>query len=336
MSGWNPDRDPGWSSDWMSRLPPRLHDLPLWELAVPGSHDSMSFCLDTSSPLQPSLPCIVTLCDHILPRCTRACVARWATTQQSVLSQQCDLGIRFFDLRVAKKPEVGGDLFFAHGLYTKLSVKETLKELSCWLDLHPSEVFILAFSHFESLTDEDHTHLMNFITSLFAHKLVCSQEVPTLRSCWVKGQQLVVSYDKEQVQHPGLWPGIPYWYANSPNPLKVVSYLEERQRAGRPAGFYVCGLNLTENAACVLLHPKDDLKKMTVKAAAPLLHWAAAQHTGPGTAAINIICCDFVGLIADFCSCIIALNYKPPLAVTMATLKEIPPDLTLSLPVCAS
>ncbi|XP_029941916.1 PI-PLC X domain-containing protein 1-like isoform X1 [Salarias fasciatus] len=335
MSGWNPDRDsdldPGWNVDWMSRLPPRLHDVPLWELAIPGSHDSMSFCLDASSPLLPSQPCILTLCDRVLPRCTRTCVFRWATTQQqSVLSQQCDLGVRFLDLRVAKKPKAGGDLYFAHGLYTKLRVKETLQELSCWLDLHPSEVFIIAFSHFESLTDEDHTHLMNLITSLFTHKLVYSKEIPTLRSCWVRGQQLVVSYDREQEQHPELWPGIPYWYADSPDPLEVVSYLEERQREGRPAGFYVCGLNLTEDAACVLLHPLDDLRKMTVKAAAPLLRWAAAQRAGPGAAAVNIICCDFVGLIADFCSRVIALNYKPLLAVTMATLLHTQGALKIS------
>uniref|UniRef100_A0A3B5MGB0 Phosphatidylinositol-specific phospholipase C X domain-containing protein n=1 Tax=Xiphophorus couchianus TaxID=32473 RepID=A0A3B5MGB0_9TELE len=39
------------NSDWMSSLPEELLDVPLWNLAIPGSHDSMSFCLDMSSPV---------------------------------------------------------------------------------------------------------------------------------------------------------------------------------------------------------------------------------------------------------------------------------------------
>uniref|UniRef100_A0A3Q2NU65 Phosphatidylinositol-specific phospholipase C X domain-containing protein n=1 Tax=Fundulus heteroclitus TaxID=8078 RepID=A0A3Q2NU65_FUNHE len=41
----------GGNPDWMSRLPEDLLDVPLWNLAIPGSHDSMAFCLDVSSPV---------------------------------------------------------------------------------------------------------------------------------------------------------------------------------------------------------------------------------------------------------------------------------------------
>ncbi|GAA6224213.1 PI-PLC X domain-containing protein 1-like [Lates japonicus] len=303
----------GGNPDWMSCLPEELLDVPLWNLAIPGSHDSMAFCLDVSSPVQRSEPCLLRVIDRLLPCWTRPCVYRWATTQQSVLSDQCDLGVRFLDLRIARKPAGGSKLFFAHGIYTLITVKEALDELATWLDAHPKEIVIVCCSHFESLTGEDHTSLVEYIITLFREKLCSSQETPTLRSCWSRGQQVIVSYGNQEVvlQHPELWTGIPYRYADSPDPKKVIAYLEDQKRRGRPAGFYVSGLNLTEDAPYVLLHPLQSMRKMTVKALSLLLGWASEQRPGPQDGGVNIICCDFVGL-SQFCSLVIGLNYKPP------------------------
>ncbi|XP_042261241.1 PI-PLC X domain-containing protein 1 isoform X1 [Thunnus thynnus] len=297
--------------DWMSRLPEKLLDVPLWNLALPGSHDSMSFCLDVSSPVLRSEPCLLRLTDRLFPCWTRPCVYRWATTQQSVLSDQCDIGIRFLDLRIARKPAEGVKLFFAHGIYTLLTVKEALEELATWLDAHPKEIVIISCTHFDSLTDGDHTRLVDYILSLFGEKLCSSQDSPTLRSCWSRGQQVIVSYDNQQMlqQHPELWTGIPYWYADSTDPKKVIAYLEDQKHRGRPAGFYVSGLNLTEDAPYVLFHPFQNLRKMTTKALSLLLRWASEQRPGPEVGGVNILCCDFVA-ISQFCSLVISLNYK--------------------------
>ncbi|XP_028280388.1 PI-PLC X domain-containing protein 1 [Parambassis ranga] len=306
--------------DWMSRLPEELLDVPLWNLAIPGSHDSMSFCLDVSSPVLGSEPCFLRLTDRLVPCCTRRCVYRWATTQQSVLSDQCDLGIRFLDLRIARKPAGGSTMFFAHGIYTLITVKEALEELAAWLDAHPKEIVIISCSHFESLTDDDHACLVEFMMWLFGGKLCSSRETPTLRSCWSRGQQVIVSYDNQQMvlQHPELWTGIPYWYADSTDPKKVISYLEEQKRRGRPAGFYVTGLNLTEDAPYVLLHPFQSMRKMTMKALSLLLRWTDEQRPGPERGGVNIMCCDFVG-VSQFCSLVIGLNDKLPVrACTLA------------------
>ncbi|XP_023282788.1 PI-PLC X domain-containing protein 1-like [Seriola lalandi dorsalis] len=300
----------GGNADWMSCLPEELLDVPLWNLAIPGSHDSMSFCLDVSSPVLRSQPCLLRVIDRLFPCWTRPCISRWATTQQSVLSDQCDLGIRFLDLRVARKPAGGSKLFFAHGIYTLMTVKEALDELANWLDAHPKEIVIISCSHFESLTDRDHAWLVEYIIMLFRKKLCSSQDTPTLRSCWSRSQQVIVSYGNQQVvlQHPELWTGVPYSYADSPDPEKVIAYLEEQKSRGRPAGFYVSGLNLTEDTPYVLLHPLQTMRKMTLKALSLLLSWTSEQRPGP-EGGVNIICCDFVG-ISQFCSLVIGLNYK--------------------------
>uniref|UniRef100_A0A3Q3XCL5 Uncharacterized protein n=1 Tax=Mola mola TaxID=94237 RepID=A0A3Q3XCL5_MOLML len=67
--------------DWMSRLPEELLAVPLWNLALPGSHDSMSFCLDVTSPVVRSEPRLLRLIDRLLPCWTRRCIRRWASTQ---------------------------------------------------------------------------------------------------------------------------------------------------------------------------------------------------------------------------------------------------------------
>uniref|UniRef100_A0A8C5G0Z3 PI-PLC X domain-containing protein 1-like n=1 Tax=Gouania willdenowi TaxID=441366 RepID=A0A8C5G0Z3_GOUWI len=271
------DREPlGPNQDWMSRLPEQLLDVPLWDLAIPGSHDSMSYCLDGSSPLLRSEPALLRLSDQLCPCWTRPCVERWATTQQTSLRRQCDLGVRFLDLRIAKKPK-SQCLFFAHGLYTLTTVKEALTELSHWLDAHKQEVLLLCCSHFESVTEQDHQDLLNFINSEFRGKICSSQCVPTLRSCWSRGHQVIISYDDQQValKHPELWPATPYRYADSANPHEVIAYLNQEKLRGRPARFFVSGLNLTEDAAYVLLHPRQDMRKMTTKALKLLLGWTA-------------------------------------------------------------
>ncbi|XP_029378621.1 PI-PLC X domain-containing protein 1-like [Echeneis naucrates] len=306
----SPGRPLGGNPDWMSSLPDELLDVPLWSLAIPGSHDSMSFCLDKSSPVLGSEPPLLRVCDRLFPCCTRPCIDRWATTQQSVLSDQCDLGIRYLDLRIAKKPAADDRLFFAHGIYTLITVKEALDELAAWLDAHPREIVIICCSHFELLTDEDHGCLVEYILKLFRDKLCFPKDSLTLRSCQSKGQQVIVSYGKHDVvlKHKELWEEVPYYYANSPDPEKVIAYLEAHKSKGTPDRFFALGLNLTEDLSYVLYHPLQTMRAMTVASLPLLLGWLSEQRPGRG-GGVNIMCSDFVGL-SRFCSIVIGLNYK--------------------------
>ncbi|TNM94014.1 hypothetical protein fugu_002190 [Takifugu bimaculatus] len=246
----------GPNADWMSRLPVALHDVPLWDLAIPGSHDSMSFCLDLSSPVLGSEPRLLRVTDRLAPCWTRPCVSRWATTQA-----------------------VWTETLLSSG-------KQTHREMIV------QDLIALILDGAPEVSD-------------------CVQEAPTLRSCWSRRQQLVVSYDDQRMalQYPQLWTGIPYWYADSSDPKKVISYLEAMKCSGRPATFYVCGLNLTENAAYVLLHPLQSMKTMTRRALSLLLRWASRQRPGDQAGGVNVLCCDFVGG-SQFCSLVIGLNYK--------------------------
>ncbi|XP_015227164.1 PREDICTED: PI-PLC X domain-containing protein 1-like [Cyprinodon variegatus] len=283
----------GGDSNWMSRLPEELLDVPLWNLAIPGSHDSMSFCLDLSSPVLGSEPFLLRLTDRLLPCWVRPCVYRWSTTQQSVLWYQCELGVRFLDLRIAKKPAGGSTLFFAHGIYTLVTVT------------YSNAVFLL---------------------------LIQSGSIKTLADVFPPWHGDKITLDYQHLAAPFLPKSLGCSrYADSPDPNKVISYLEEQQRHGRPDGFYVSGLNLTEDILYVLLHPLENLRKMTTKGLSPLLHWTAKQRPGPGGGGVNIVCCDFVS-VSRFCSIVISLNFKLlESAIRTPSVTQLPPVLSPEL-----
>ncbi|XP_055767611.1 PI-PLC X domain-containing protein 1-like isoform X2 [Salvelinus fontinalis] len=166
------------NADWMSQLPEELWGTPLWDLAIPGSHDSMSYCLDTHSPVLGSESFMLQFLDRLAP-CIMWCIP-----------DQLDAGIRFFDLRIAHKNiknthntqdllkthNTDDTLYFAHAIYTLQTVKEALSTMAVWLKQHQKEVVILSCSHFYLLTDSEHQALVCYITQLFKDKL-CPPQV---------------------------------------------------------------------------------------------------------------------------------------------------------------
>ncbi|MCJ8730054.1 hypothetical protein PDJAM_G00113030 [Pangasius djambal] len=300
-------------ADWMSQLPAQLLDVPLWDLAIPGSHDTMTYCLDQFSPVLRSEPRILTVLDHIVPCVIRPCIKKWATTQELSISSQLDSGIRFLDLRIAtKKKDSSWMLYFAHGIYTLLTVKEALSDVAHWLENHANEVVIIALSAFDDVNPVQHSNLIDFLIQLFGKKLCPKSETPSLRTCWNRGYQVILSYaDPAGSEHKELWPEWDYWWANKSDPNLVISYLEHRKETGRPDGFFMAGLNLTEDTRYVLCHLTQSMKSMTLQAYAVLMDWVTKQRPGSQKTSVNIICADFVGISTnEFCEAVIGLNTK--------------------------
>ncbi|XP_028655835.1 PI-PLC X domain-containing protein 1-like isoform X2 [Erpetoichthys calabaricus] len=303
--------------DWMSKLPEQLWDVPLYNLAIPGSHDTMSYCLDINSPIDKSGPKILNLVDKIFPCFVRPQIYKWSTTQEKNIVEQLDAGIRYFDLRISHKDhDTSSNLYFSHGLYTLLSVKEVLTFIAQWLENHQKEVVILACSHFQGMTEDLHKHLISLLKNIFDAKLCLNSETVTLWNIWKLGHQVIVSYDNPIAkQHCELWPGISYWWADSMDPKAVVQYMINLQKIGRPGTFFVAGLNLTENWKFILTHLRKSMKTLTFKAYPFLMSWVRKQTPGSDRACLNIIAGDFIGLY-DMVPQIISLNTKLLMCIT--------------------
>ncbi|XP_028423450.1 PI-PLC X domain-containing protein 1-like [Perca flavescens] len=308
-------------SDWMSQLAPELHDTPLYKLAIPGSHDSMSYDLDINSAIiEPDRLKQFSPLLYI-----RELVRTAATTQDVTITQQLDAGVRYFDLRIAHKtndPEPN-KFYFYHGLCTRTDVETVLRDINDWAEKHPKEILILALSHFKDFNnniEELHQTLIESIKTVFGAKLhnkVSTQDpFPTLKSCWDKGTNVIVSYDYSASQEPELWPGITYYYGNSMDPATVESKLESELRMRGPdaQGFFVCGLNLTlPEDFWVLRYIFFDNPTNVLQRSLPrMLQWLKQQYSQ--TPYMNIVASDLVTR-DDFVSTVVQLNKPTPKCV---------------------
>lgn len=121
---------------------------------------------------------------------------------------------------------------------------------------------------------------------------------------------MIISYaDPSGSKHEELWPAWDYWWANESDPKWVISFLEHKKETGRPAGFFMAGLNLTEDTRYVLSHLTQSMKSMTLQAYTVLIDWVKKQRPGRQKTSLNIICSDFVGISRnEFCEVVIRLN----------------------------
>lgn len=222
------------------------------------------------------------------------------------------MGIRYFDLRVAHKPnDSSSDLYFTHVIYTHVTVLETLESVAAWLEAHPKEIVILACSHFEGMDDKCHESFIWSLKKLFGSKLCPQKESAlTLRSLWASGYQVILSYECQlAVRHQELWPPVPYWWANQRRAHGVMTYLDWHKDLGRPEGFFVSGLNLTADRCYITKNQKESLRTLTYSNWEYLRTWLEEQSPGSDARSLNIIAGDFVGSL-PLCSAVIALNQK--------------------------
>ncbi|XP_078220540.1 PI-PLC X domain-containing protein 1 isoform X2 [Callithrix jacchus] len=233
------------NEDWMSALCPRLWDVPLHHLSIPGSHDTMTYCLNKKSPISQGESRLLQMLNRWIPCITRPVVLKWSVTQVLDVTEQLDAGVRYLDLRIAHMLDGSEkNLHFVHMVYTTALVEDTLTEISEWLERHPREVVILACRNFEGLSEDLHEYLISCINTIFGEMLCPRGEVPTLRQLWARGQQVIVSYEDESAlgRHRELWPGIPYWWGDQVKPDALIRYLETMKSCGRPeTGFHHVG-----------------------------------------------------------------------------------------------
>ncbi|XP_043985647.1 PI-PLC X domain-containing protein 1 isoform X1 [Gambusia affinis] len=290
-----------------------------------GSHNAVTYCLDMNdrSPVDPMQPDMLQKLDKYMKPLIRPFVYKWAKTQEFTIKHQLDCGVRYCDLRIAHRPnDHSTDLYFYHGVYTTLTVEVTsrgaqtlvvltvLTEIKEWLDSHPKEVVILSFSHFLGLNQELHVRLLANIRDTFASKLCPKTEALTLRNLWALGYQVIASYEHSiSSSHGDLWPHIPYWWANKCRAEALIEEFEARKQHGRPGGFFVTGINLTEDLKYICTHPTESLKDLVMSTYPALLGWVREQTPGPRPGSLNIIAGDFI-TESHFAPTVITLNEK--------------------------
>ncbi|XP_066139925.1 PI-PLC X domain-containing protein 3-like [Euwallacea fornicatus] len=298
--------------NWMSRLPEDLRKVPINYLAIPGTHDSFTVDVTSSSKVSPDGEDIMRVLEFLTV--AREVMANWSRTQAFDVRQQLEAGIRFFDLRLCLNSD-DGDLYFCHGLYST-EVRGVFANLSSYLDDHPNEVVILDCQHFYNFTDATHSEVMRMLKDSLGSKLIPYQSNMsslTLEHLTALKQQVLVVYrDDRQSGQPLLWPSDSFptpWY-NTLNSTYLISKLTEGLGTRSPSSGYISQLVLTPQVSDILEGLLTTLEqKCAVDFQPARIEWIVGQVPGPHGA--NVIIGDFIDLDDnEFSKAVINLNSK--------------------------
>ncbi|XP_015219499.2 PI-PLC X domain-containing protein 1-like isoform X2 [Lepisosteus oculatus] len=243
-------------SNWMSELPEKLWDVPLCFLAIPGSHDTMSYCLDMNSPLQRSEPFLLKVLDCLMPCFTRPCIYKWGTTQEALKD--------FADWLKSHPKEV---------IILNCSHFEGLSH-----DHHEHLIFFMKNLFGNKICPSSEILRLRNLWSLGYQVIISYDDTESTQ------------------EHKELWDPIQYWWADRVEAQGVIQYLEDQKENGRPGDLFVAGLNLTEDTKYIILHPWESMRSLTLKSYSLFLDWIEKQSPGSGRTCLNIFCGDFVGI----------------------------------------
>jgi hypothetical protein len=198
---------------------------------IPGTHDSGTYAIDSSSPMSPDAPEILTLLNDIYA----SLVARWAKTQNFDINKQLNAEIRYFDLRVAQNNH--SEFYIVHGKYS-IPVVSLLDAVASFSDKNPYEIIILDFNHFYQMNSSSHDYLVSLINQKIGNKLLpkSMQRGITPRLMWSYSKKIIITYSKETSQgsnffnnNPSLWSDSirSYWPNTSDMNTLIISLNNE-------------------------------------------------------------------------------------------------------------
>nr|XP_022300676.1 PI-PLC X domain-containing protein 3-like [Crassostrea virginica] len=302
-----------WRKDWMSCLPAPLQKVPINKLAIPGSHNSITYSLDPDSQVTPDQPWMVQNLAYMFGVIVRYIIYYWSVTQHLTAEQQLNAGIRYFDLRVSRHNS-SGKVYFSHGLYGT-DVISCLESINIFLDVHKKEFVILDFNHFHGMELDHHKSLIMNMKSIFGNKICSSTNINnvTLQKLWEKGLQVIILYHYEHVfndHHDVLWHEsyISSPWAETADISQLLSFLDKHKRTSYDQERFFCWQGiLTPSAQTIILNPFGSLKEVLAAELAPsFVTWV--KNCKSVNCKHGIFIADFVEM-AEFIPTVIELNY---------------------------
>ena len=140
---WGHIRAGNFLSNWMADMMPAIGHLTLWELCLPGSHNTLTYDLSCDKASGDSLPNLGPLESWPLKDIAMNEVRKLCKCQVIDIVEQLDAGIRFLDFRVIYSHHrwVG-----VHGMETDGLAEGYLHHVHQWLQAHPGEIVVVWLS----------------------------------------------------------------------------------------------------------------------------------------------------------------------------------------------
>lgn len=209
---------------WMQEIASSITARKLTHLIIPGTHDSGTYGITTSSPYSPdaplpsgvteggaeaiaaaatpfveSIPVVGTLLAPFVdsaasPAAIKLTYVNWAIAQGWNFRQQLRAGIRHFDLRVCKNSD--GQFWIVHALYS-VPVAEVLSAVSEFLSYSPQELITMDINHTFQMVAADDQALIGQIQAALGPWLASSSDFQpdsTVGEFWNSPARVIVTY----------------------------------------------------------------------------------------------------------------------------------------------
>ncbi|CAF3809350.1 unnamed protein product [Adineta steineri] len=220
------------TSIWMEELLPYISHLHLFNLTLPGTHDSATFILTSALSPDPTGNPVFNAFIEVAEKLgipLQDVITPWAMAQNRSLYEQAQDGMRYFDIRAAYNGTNWCSYHFELGLpiYTHLS------PLNSFLLLHPSEIMVIEISHLASknLTQTNLNSLRDMVINIFnpiLYPRIHDFNATTIGDMITTNQRVIVtlSDDTTIMNYTQLWYGSSMInsYANSDSLPQMTLY----------------------------------------------------------------------------------------------------------------
>eukprot|EP00126_Sphaerothecum_destruens_P001003 Sdes_comp12189_c0_seq1m2945 len=196
--------------DWMSFNYELFKNKPLYDLFLPGTHNShMSYISDyTQYSYDQNDTSQVSLVQRLQSLSTlpdfQSFVFGWTVNQDMNISTQFFCGIRLLDIKLGRlvtKPE-DPNIYTVH-LFPGPLFSSVLQEIKEYV-AHSEELIYIRLQSFYGFTSEDHQAVLKMLTASLGNKMAFKSKIPDLKSATYESlmksnQKIVVFYDNVQV-----------------------------------------------------------------------------------------------------------------------------------------
>lgn len=146
------------ASHWMGDMKDVIGPLTLCQISIPGTHDSGTYNISTSSTFSPDKPDFITFIQDnafgvlkfAVMTAIKPFIVGWARTQNMDIGTQLFHGVRYLDIRVAMNASYDQP-WIVHGLYS-VPLGVAVYQVEQWLNATPpTEMLIFDINHFIGL-----------------------------------------------------------------------------------------------------------------------------------------------------------------------------------------
>ena len=149
---------PDFLQQWMRYMMPSIGHLTLWDLCLPGTHDTLTYDLGLRPAVGDTIPNLGPLEMEPFSRLPMAEVRKVCACQTIDVERQLGAGIRFLDVRVIYSR---GRWVGVHGLETEKEALFYLEQVCAWLRDHRDEIVVLWLSRHGNETHTGHEQYPN-------------------------------------------------------------------------------------------------------------------------------------------------------------------------------